>query len=309
MAQKKANSDKRYPVVRSAQIDVTGPITSTTAILKIGDLMSKVNRRLYRQARNYEVKIDLDVDAPGVYEVFAISDTWMNQNALKMAHDIYLDNTDDERERIKNAAMARWNDFRVLPGVTGQEYNPALFDASLALTQLTVGEFQNTRVQDQTGTLRNFTWSPTPTASQYSIVGQYDLAGDTGSNPSAVTGDMPYADLEADDSAQLGADLQTFGNLPPYDGVTSNQATPFVKVATLGTNAAGSQKLSTGFFTAPCGFVFITNVNLSDAPFITWTVKSGDYKGVHAPSMIDGMKMRSASGTMGTWRGNVWTKD
>ena len=125
MAQKKANSNKRYPVVRSAQIDVTGPITSTTAILKIGDLMSKVNRRLYRQARNYEVKIDLDVDAPGVYEVFAISDTWMNQNALKMAHDIYLDNTDDERERIKNAAMARWNDFRVLPGVTGQEYNPA----------------------------------------------------------------------------------------------------------------------------------------------------------------------------------------
>jgi hypothetical protein len=255
--------------------------------LKIGDLMSKVNRRLYRQARNYEVKIDLDVGAPGQYEVFAISDSWMNQNALKMAHDIYLDNTDDERERIKDAAMARWNDFRVLPGVTGTMYNPALFDVALTSTQLTVGEFVDTRVQDQTGTLRNFTWSPSPTASQYAIVGQYDLAGDTGSNPSAVTGDMPYADLEADDSAQLGADLQTFGNLPPYDGVTSNQATPFVKVATLGTNAAGSQRLSTGFFTAPCGFVYIKNVNLSDSAFITWTVKSGDYKGVHAPSMLE----------------------
>lgn len=286
MASKKSTKTKHYPVVRQANIDVTGPVTSTTAILRISDYLSKVNRRLYRQGRNYQVKIDLDVDAPGVYEVFAIADSWMNQNAFKVAYEMYLDNTDDERERVKGSAMARWNDFRVIPGVSGQEWNPALVDQGLALVQLSTGEFLNTRVEDATGTLRNFTWSPAPTASQYGMVAEYDLAGDTGSDPSAVTANMPYSDLEADDSATLAADLQTFGNLPPYDGVTSNQASPFVKVATLGTNA-NSKKLSTGFFTAPCGFVFITNVNLSDGQFITWSAKAGDYKGVHAPSMLE----------------------
>lgn len=287
MASKKSKSKtKHYPVVRAANIDVTGPVTSTTAILRISDYLSKVNRRLYRQGRNYEVKIDLDVDAPGVYEVFAIADSWMNQNAFKVAYQMYLDNTDDERERVKGSAMARWNDFRVLPGVTGQEYNPALMDQNLTSVQLTAGEFLNTRVEDATGTLRNFTWSPLPTPSQYGMVAEYDLAGDTGSDPSAVTADMPYSDLEADDSATLAADLQTFGNLPPYDGVTSNQASPFVKIATLGTNA-NSKKLSTGFFTAPCGFVFIKNVNLDDSAYISWTVKAGDYKGVHALSMLE----------------------
>lgn len=277
---------KRYPVVNKGQIDVTGPVSGTTAILSISDYLSKTNRRLYRQGRNYEVKIDLDVDVPGVVEVFAIADSWMNQNAFKMAYQMYLDNTDDERERIKNSRYARWNDFRVIPGVTGQDWNPAMFDQSLASTQLTVGEFLNTRVEDATGTLRNFTWSPAPTASQYGIVAEYDLAGDTGANPSAVTGDMPYSDLEADDSATLASDLQTFGNLPPYDGVTSNQASPFVKIATLGNNG-GIQKLSTGYFTAPCGFVFITGVDLATGAYINWCVRPGDYKGVHAPSMLE----------------------
>ena len=118
------------------------------------------------------------------------------------------------------------------------------------------------------------------------MLAEYDLAGDTGSDPSAVTANMPYSDLEADDSATLAADLQTFGNLPPYDGVTSNQATPYVRVATLGTNA-NSKKLSTGFFTAPCGFVFIRALNSDDGTYFTWTAKAGDYKGVHAPSMLE----------------------
>ena len=286
MASRKTTMKKRYPVVKSGQIDVTGPVTSTTAILRISDYLSKVNRRLYRQGRAYECKIEIDVDTPTTHEVFVLNDSWMVQNALKTGYEMYLDNTDDERERIKGNAMARWNDFRVKPGVSGQEWNPAMFTPALASTQLTVGEFLNTRVEDASGTLRNFTWSASPSASEYSLLNEYNLAGDTGADPSAVTGDMPYADLEADDSQQLAADLQTFGNLPPYDGVGSNQNSPWVKVATLGING-GAQKLSTGFFTAPCGFVIVTNVNLADGAFLNWCVKHGDYKGVHAPSMLE----------------------
>jgi hypothetical protein len=274
-------------VIKHGKIDVTGPVTSTTAVLRISDYLSKTNRRLYRQGRYYEAKIDIDIEAPGVYKVFALSDSWMVENGFKTAYETYLDNTDDERERIKDSSMARWNDFRVIPGVTGQEYNPAQFSPALASTQLNSGEFLNTRVEDASGVLRNFTWSNSPSASQYGILTEYDKAGDTGANPSAVTGDMPYSDLEADDSAVLAGDLQTFGNLPPYDGVGSNQASPWIQVATLSVTAAGATKLSTGFFTAPCGFVVITGVNLPDSAFINWTVKGGEYKGVHAPSMLE----------------------
>ena len=44
--------------------------------------------------------------------------------------------------------------------------------------------------------------------------------------------------------------------------------------------------MSTGYFTAPCGFVVIysTSGNVGN---LTFEVKSGDYKGVHAPSMIE----------------------
>jgi hypothetical protein len=171
---------------------------------------------------------------------------------------------------------------------------------------LTSGEFNLTTVQDASDVSRGFTWG-TPNSALYGITDEYDKAGNAQTSPESTTGDMPYDDLLSDDSATMAAKLQTNGDNPPYDADGVNQASPWVKVAEL---AAGtSQRLSTGFFKAPCGFVIITagsGDELVDVDQIQWTVKNGDYKGVHAPDMLDGVH---SSGTQGTWSGNVWTKN
>jgi len=286
MASKK--STEHYPVVRSGRMDYTGPGITPQIEVNIEQFMSKVNRRLYRQSRCYSVKLDLDPTATQTYNVYALSDSWMTERALKMAYDMYLENSEDERDRLKENAIARWEDFRVVSGLSFQQVNPVQFSNSLAPTQLASGEFSITTVEDKTGSTRSFTWGA-GTASRYSIPGEYDKAGNAQPSPDTSTGDMPYDDLMADDSATMASNLQLRGNLPPYDAVGVNEDKQWVKVATLATGA--TQRLSTGFFTAPCGIVLITagaaGAEVVNAATLEWTVKAGDYKGVHAPSLLE----------------------
>ena len=98
---------------------------------------------------------------------------------------------------------------------------------------------------------------------------------------------MPYDDLMADDDAAMAEALQVRGNAPPYDADGVLQASPWIKVGTLTTGS--SQKLSTGYFNAPCGFVILKPSGTPNVPegSLQWTVKAGDYKGVHAPSLLE----------------------
>jgi len=80
--------------------------------------------------------------------------------------------------------------------------------------------------------------------------------------------------------------LQNNGNNPPYNLV--NLPSVWMKVATLTVGPGGNQKLSTGFFDAPCGLTCITVTGqtvftLRNALHLT--VQSGDYKGVRAHNM------------------------
>lgn len=310
MAQKK---DHLYPVVRTGRLTRLSPTPPFAPGIQINamDFLSKTNRRLYRQARVPSIKIDLDHDSTQTLQVFALSDNWMNHRAMKMAYQMYLENSFEERERLKENQIGRWSDFRVVTGVTttsAEEVVPTQFDIFGTETKYELGEFQDTAVVDSTGTNRIFTWLGTGTTTRYSILEEYDKAGNAQSTPDTSTGEMPYDDLMADDSAQMAEFLQTKGNLPPYDADGVGAASPWALVATIG--AGASQKLSTGFFDAPCGFVIIrvkgSLTTVVDADNLQWTLKSGDYKGVHAPSMLDGVH---SSGTQGTWKGNVWTKN
>jgi len=282
-----ARKDEHYPIVRKGRVSRQAPATTPSIEVNIEQFLSKTNRRLYRQSRCYPVKIDLDATASQPVDVYALSDTWMTARGLKMAFDMYMLNSDDERDRLKENSIARWEDFRVLSGLNFQLADPAQFNNSLVQTRLIAGEFAVTRVVDATGTPKNFSWGAT-TASRYSIPEEYDKAGNAQSSPGTSTADVPYDDLMADDNAIMAGDLQTLGNLPPYDANGVNGDRQWVKVASLSTGA--TQRLSTGFFNAPCGIVVLAAPNLSDVvngDTLSWEVKAGDYKGVHAPSMVE----------------------
>ena len=276
------------PVQRKITLGTVSGAT-TYGLIDAGRLLSTSNHRLYRYGKRYNLKIDIDpsVAATNTIEVWALADTWAVQKAFEEAKRVFDKAYTNERENLSKDARARWFDFRASIGVTGDimmaavstDPNPG------TLTLLTGGEFANSIVEDNAGVQRAFSWSPATSASTYSIPAEYDLAGNTSTSPTTPTGAGPYDDLQADSSAIEMEALQDRGNLPPYEANTFPPV--WVKIATLGQSAAGSQRLSTGFFDAPCGQVVLS----SSAPITELTGKAyaefkiGDYKGVKAHNL------------------------
>jgi len=288
MAQKKS---PHYPVQRVMRVEPDNSQIGTTYELNVERYLSKSNRRLYRQARTYSVKIDIDPDASQVMYVYALADTWTHARALKMAYASYLENGASERRDIKEKNIARWEDFRVLSGLNSGHTIPRNFLTPGTVSPLIAGEFETSLVFDSAGNQRTFDWTGSTTPGSYSILDEYDKAGNFQPSPTTTTGDMPYDDLMADDSAAMANALQVRGNIPPYRAA-GTQA-PWVLVGVLQSEksvASSGSRLSTGYFNAPCGIVAIvadTGAIVPEANRLSMTVKAGDYKGVHAPSMLE----------------------
>ena len=165
------------------------------------------------------MKIDIDVTAGQTYQIFALADTWMAERALQMAYESYLENSKDERAALKKQNLARWEDFRTYQGIGASTTDPSMYQGTNEVP-LTDGEFILTKAYDKTGTERFYTWSST-LPDRYGILSEYTKAGNAQTSPDTSTGDMPYDDLMADNDADMAADLQTDGNLPPYDATRS----------------------------------------------------------------------------------------
>lgn len=287
MASKKSNPKKHYPVVRSAELSSTSE-NAILRFLQVDQELSKLNRRLYRMGRYYQTKIDLRPTGPGLFEVYALRDDWAVQKGFQMAYQAYMENTSEERAKMAKTQIARWSDFRVSPGVVGVQLVSKLHDPTGAGSLLTNGEFSLANVTDAAGADRQFTWSPSPGVAEYSILNEYDRAGDAQDSPDNFAAPGPYEGIDSDTNALTYDHLEQDGNQPPYDRNTVNQGTPWVRIATLGTTTNEAQRLSTGFFTAPCGIVLIVGSNPTwNSDLVTMTVKAGDYKGVHAPIMLE----------------------
>jgi hypothetical protein len=259
---------------------------AANSYVDVAAALSQTNHRLYRQGRYYEcsITIDSNVADDTTVDVYALADTWMVQKAWQMAKDAFDESNAEELEML-NGRIARWNDFRVELGLTGfggLEANNFL-KGTLASTPFTVGEFQNSQVVDQAGVTRTFSWGD-PATAKYSIIEEYDASGNTNWDPTyPATG--PYNGLLPNLETGAAEALQADGNKPPYDEQDIGQAI-WVKVGTLHLSS-GRQRLSTGFFPAPCGFIAMTGTGFLGTPDIQVEVKSGDYKGVHAPSMLE----------------------
>ncbi|AXQ66483.1 MAG: replication-associated protein [Cressdnaviricota sp.] len=296
MAAKKANDRKPleyFPVQRKIPIGNNVGPASQVGLVDGGRILSLQNHRLYRYGKRYEMKIDADVsvlDAGNTITVWALADTWTVQKAYEEAKRVFEDAYTIERENLSKTQQARWFDFRATLGVTGDLMVPVVSSdpVTAGLTYLTNGEFIESVVEDQAGVTRTFSWNPTTTAASYSIPAEYDLASNTNWTPTTLTGAGPYDDLRADASQVEMAALQDSGNLPPYNRTTLPPV--WVKIATLQLSSSdGAQRISTGFFPAPCGQVVLqltgglTTSNISN--LVTCEFKAGDYKGVKAHNM------------------------
>jgi len=266
---------------------------ATEAQFDTGRILSQVNHRLYRYGKRYTQKIDVDPSfmAPGsTVDVYALMDTWYVQKAYEEAASVFYNAYENERENLTKGARARWFDFRIQSGIpaTVQDLfaltdgNPRTFPPS----PVNGGEFLNSIVEDSVGGTRAFSWTGVTSATVYNVMSEYNLAGNTDSTPTTPTGAGPYDDLAADSSAIEMQALQDRGNLPPY--LNNGFPSIWIKVGTLTVTSTGSQKISTGYFDAPCGLVYLTatGTDFDDLKNgISLTVQAGDYKGVKAHNM------------------------
>ena len=279
---------KHYPVIRRLTVGATEAPVNLNGIIDVPRLMSQVNHRLYRQSRVYETSVTVDADLPDAttIEVFALADSWWTMKALQLAKAAW-DESNAEELKMLGGKKARWSDFRVLHGVASPEELVARqFASNLNPVQFTAGEFTPSRVVDQAGVTREFTWANTPAADEYSIYAEYDRSGNTDVDPTTpATG--PYTGLLPNLEADAAAALQQVGNEPPYNA-TQYPSGIWIKIATLHLGA-GRQRLSTGFFNAPCGLVVLKNYGTAGIGNldVQVEVKKGDYKGISAKSMME----------------------
>jgi hypothetical protein len=228
-------------------------------------------------------------------EVYALRDDWGVHQSVKMAYKQYLKNTEDERKALGEDQVARWEDFRINHGVAGSVNTllPKLHDPTFTGTGtiLSAGEFELSTVVDATDTRRTFTFG-TPGGAEYGVLQEYDLSANAETSPTDTTGSsgsrVPYGEIDSENNEITSLDMQQHGDNPPYDRTGVNAPTPWVKVATLGVGASGAQRLSTGFFNAPCGLVVLVGNNASwNSDAMMFEVKKGDYKGVGGMSLLE----------------------
>lgn len=299
-----------FPVQRKHTLSAvyTGPLPATpTAYGDVGAIMSRSNSRMYRFGKLYRAKFDLDINAPAgtLITVMGLANTWYVQKAYEEAKFNFDEAYENEKENINKDQRARWFDFRCrfsgLASVDSYDtvQQPWVFPtvASLAAPgslvggAITQGQVVDSLVEDSAGVTRFFTWNDAAGfvgADEYSIMDEYQLAGNQDRTPDVATGDMPYSDLEADSSQVEGSALQTRGQDPPYLGVGFPNL--WVKVGELEVLASGATRLSTGFVDLPCGvFSLTTNAgNIADVLLsgdLSIEVSSGNYKGVRAHNM------------------------
>ena len=134
----KSKAKSFYPTVLGSKLGSTTE-TQTARTLDVGRALSLLNRRMYRYARCYSVKIDMNINAGQTVEVYALRNDWAIQKGLQLAYKQYLHNTADERANL-GTHTARWEDFRVEDGVGGSTnvMLPTLHDEPVSYTHLTL---------------------------------------------------------------------------------------------------------------------------------------------------------------------------
>lgn len=282
-----------YPVQLKNQLapNTAGPYAPAPWFHDTARALSEVNHRLHRRGRCYTLKIDIDNDASvegNKIDVYALVNTWWVANAFAAARGAYETAVAEERAAV--GQEGRWNDFIPDNGFASQHVGAALADSTFTSLGRDDGEHTVTLVNDVAGNTRFFTWGPSSSSSQFSIVREYDDMGRSAISPEGTGSLGGYIELNEEIIAQDITRIQNDGNAPPYNSQSTigTGANYLVKIATLELAGSGSKRLSTGFFEAPCGYVWFDGVGATfPTGKITVTVKSGDYKGTHAPSMAE----------------------
>ena len=307
MADKLQIATERSMLLRTGT-DETG---ENPFIVEIAPELSKMNHRLYRQTRLYNVRFEAGDNATNShvkYEFYTLPDNWFVRGAIKYAHSVYMQNHKQELEA--GIKFSQWHDFRVTPQNPDGVYEYAggrLWDGD---------GFANTVADEPSGF--GGTYSQTKAAdgttfgfhvmgnisNSYNILREYaEFLNNRKPDNESTTAVQPYSDLvpglldaetmvESGDRAPYDRDFS--GWIPDDETVDDSTGQHCLTLkAMLMSFRDGSSQQRTPFFTAPLGLVYVrrfTGGNLTDLDtdkqVLRMEVQAGHYKGVKAPSLV-----------------------
>ena len=296
-------------VQRTLEIFPGNQSTGTGRVIThIPDMLQRVNRRQYQQARCYQFRIKgatTLTDAARNYEIYTLSNAWWVKKSIEFAKAVWLHSTKEERALLGDR-KGKWNDF-VISMDTGatSDYSDVYqyetgSDGAMTASEVSADETlyetqqsgSSVEGDQDLGAEYSYGFSINATDVQgseraYNIFDQYLLTRQHVTP--ADTRDAPYKDLMDVDSVAMD-NLKRDGDNAPFN--LDAFPPPLVKqeVITYDADGSGDNKFS-GFINAPLGIVIIkktgsngSNVDWVAGESLLLDVKSGRYKGVHAPA-------------------------
>ena len=298
---------ERSMLLRTAT-DETG---ENAFLVEVAPNLSRMNNRLYRQSRLYNVRFETSDAFQGSavsYEFYTLPDNWFVRGAIKYAHHVYMQNHNDELEA--GIEFSQWHDFDISPQNPDGTYEftgARLWDgdgfATISADEASGigGNYSTTKAADGTSfgfhVMGNI-------ANSYNIFREYaEFLNNKKPDNESTTAIQPYGDLldlkdaeqmvESGDRAPYDRDFS--GWIPDDESVDDSTGQHVLTLkAFSGTDRDGGVMVHrTPFFTAPLGLVYVrrfldsTLTDLSTShQQLRMEVQMGDYKGVKAPSLV-----------------------
>lgn len=321
---KKRKGKKTSLVSMPTETDITvWGSSSSSRMLKINSplLLSQMNMRLYRQSRNYKMKIslaDLNSDFGNNFQIFTLPNTWLTHGAIRHAYKMYKLSMEDELKQT-GGKTSKWHDFRIngadVDG-TATAAQLVMFDGNTWAEAGAAADTSLSVVTPEGGTTEHGFHVVGNVSNSYNIITEYvKHILSRGNEAQAVSGPQAYEGLI--DSADDLDNLLERGDLPPYDkdfagwagDASADSNTSLVLQDTLFYNRSrdthdldGStsdydtyvplaHRLVSKTFEAPLGLVWI----FADAADMTYTTRpqfkisyaKGNYKGVDSQPIVN----------------------
>lgn len=303
MAEQAKQTVREFEVIGNTGSEALGP---RMKVVDTAFCLSKLNHRLYRQGRQYTVKVDAHESSffgTETIGVWALMPTWYLRSAWRMAKKAYDDAMADELAVLNPENVARWRDFRIGSGIeTGTGTGVDMLDAGGALpfqyqitengiaplaVDFSVGEYNLSYAHNLDTGVNMKWWLSGGTSAFFGIFEEYAKSRNESASPETVIAEMPYEALKSEGEPDDYQEVQANGNEPPYNALTFPNSV-WVKVGELSKDSP--QRTSTGYFTAPLGMIALVadeynGPAIAGSRNVSVEVKEGAYLGVHAPSM------------------------
>ena len=271
-----------------------------TKFVDLGQCLSLINRRSYRQGGLYPVSVSVEYPTPAAagivtkFQIQAAPNVYPVRKMWELGKEAFLEATKEERAMIKSA---KWNDFKhyfdyehASSAVANLLPNCVRFDGTTSL-QTTGWEY--TEVADRT-TANDFVYGffGNDSAQYLSMAVQYELsmeASQASPDPIAAQSNLPYEDILAQLDPDDAQNLQAINETPPYDpqALQFHMQNYHIGLQNLNATAGPATNLptSTPIFIAPSGLLKVTNVGNTTpgetTPFtLRFNLLAGGYRGI-----------------------------